>query len=109
SLMYRLGVAYSHDPERKRDGEELKTFAPILVLGDLTAATKLAEAVREFDSVSAGDTWYANFVSRFGRMRGRLGIEREAAEKKGDFAEALAVQRQMMFAPQQGRETPYYL
>ena len=111
--MSRLGFAYSKQPETKAAGEQLKTFAPFLVLGDGSIAWTLAEAIRKCEGKAVGDQWYDDYVERFGIPRNgwmeSVARKRDAAEGRGDFSEALAMQSRILFVPPQGSENPYYL
>jgi hypothetical protein len=104
SLMYRMGLALVRaGGEDRAAGEGLMAGAPGLVLGDGDQARKLAEVMRRFEGKEAGDRWWDGYVGRYcvplrEEMGERFGRERERAEVRGDYAEALEWQTRALFA-----------
>jgi hypothetical protein len=112
ALAYRLGFALSKVPAKKAAGEQLMALAPFLVLADIDKAQALAEAMRRCRGDEAADEWYEAYSLRYSRMDlSRFGttwvIARDAAEKRGDFAQAFKQQKKLMFSVPYDRKGIY--
>lgn len=104
SLMYRLGVAYTRVPGKKAQGEQLKALVPWLISGAFRNGERVVGFMKQFGE--EGDIAQMDaYLSRFGKvgepeeMVPHMGRLRDAAEKRGDYAQALAYARQAVVIP----------
>jgi tetratricopeptide (TPR) repeat protein len=110
ALMYRLGVGLSRMPQTQQDGRRLMDYAPLLVLADDQAAAQLAELDRRFDVSPDPQVWLADYDRRYGgapNVGTALAALRNAAEARGDLADALTLQKKLLFWPGSASEHPY--
>ncbi len=104
TLMYRLGLALSHLPESKAQGEELIAYVPWMVLSNRDSAMQVAVIMRRMEGASVSDAWYDNFLTHHqrsddcdqGNHYDRL---RRNSEAQGNYAAALAYARCGLFFP----------
>jgi hypothetical protein len=104
SLMYRLGVAYTRIPGKTEQGEQLKEFVPWLVLGHASDGEQVVAAMERFGDRGEVERMdgYLNRFAKTGscdEMRPHLTRQRDAAEKRGDYARALVWAEQALLVP----------
>jgi hypothetical protein len=105
TLMYRTGLALSFDPLTRAGGEKLMRSAEYIVLGDWWLSYSLGQTIRKFHDSKLADDYSDRHDSRFGDpIQGqwigeRIARGRKAAEARGDFAQAVVLQRQALFFP----------
>jgi hypothetical protein len=103
SLMYRLGLALARNPSTAAIGEQLKRYAPYLVLADYDQAVRLANVMQRFEGSAVADAWFGPYTRCFVAMGesyfgNSVKPARDAAEAKGDYATAFVLQKMLAFS-----------